>query len=301
MNYDTIYTKEYERVYLELSCKVITALKNPTKNTLLFKRDLLINEFNDLFKEMTTKKIGPSAYMPDKFTERLLNDFKHHVNDYVEDKITNFIDDHLEKIKAVFKDVELSIPKNINLNAQQTAEFIAKHDALKKFIDKLYSVERSDTIEICAEKISIEGYTPPEITGSISTETYLSEPEDSELTKALKKEYTTARQILAIKYLVKSINKDVTYDNTKLAEFVRFLTGKELGAKAIKNTNIYKRINKVFNNDYPEKVEDLEYIKKYFDDLNLNQITIELDKEINSSTKTVKVSGGLSGYPTDKE
>jgi len=246
---------------------------------------MLLKEFNDVFKSLTTKQISANSYLPDKYTEGLLNDFKHHLNDYVENRITNFINDHLKNLKKVFRDAENSVPSNIKLNPKQTVEFIAKHDALDKFLHRLYSIERDDTLEICEKKLSIEGYFKPANENSEENELNISESNYSytDQAAALKREFTTARQVLAIKYLFQFAGiKEIEYDNTELARFIRFLTSKELGNAKIQNTGIYKKIKNPYKDKESEKNEDLKYIRDYFQKLNLTKIVMMINEEINS-------------------
>jgi hypothetical protein len=267
---DEVYSKSYDEIYDELSIKVMTTLRQPTKNTLLFKRDVLINELNDVFKAMTWKQISPGGYMPDQYTERLLSDFKFHIDDYLEDKITNFIDDHLEKIKEVFKDVELSIPSNIKLNARETVEFIAKHNALQKFIQKVYSIDKNDTIEICEKKISKDGYTPP---SNQVADIPIGNDGEENLDDETK--ITTKQQVLILKYMMDFLNVSMV-DHSVKAKFIKKLTGKSYD-------NIYKAIREPTKYDSVKRFkQDMRYVKSEFESLGLqgivNKIIEDTDK-----------------------
>ncbi len=285
-NFDAIYNSKFNKVYQELSTRAISILMIPTKNTLLYKRDSLIKEFEDARMKMTMKEVELSFGFVDTYTERLLNEFKNHLNDYEENKITNFIVDHLENIKSDFKDSKLEIPSNIKLNATQTVEFIAKYDVFNKIIPKLYSIERNDTIEICEKKLSIEGYVKPANENSEEIELNIIESNYSytDQAAALKREFTTARQVLAIKYLFQFAGiKEIEYDKTELAHFIRFLTSKELGNTKIQNTGIYKKVKNPYKDKDSEKNEDLKYIRVYFQKLNLTKIVMMINEEIDSN------------------
>lgn len=95
---------------------------------------------------------------------------------------------------------------------------------------------------------------------------------------------TTARQVLALHYIFEycQINN---VDNTAKARFIQFLTGKETGAKTIKNTTIYKRVRSPFSEDDKSLIADLQYIRKYFEDLGFSKIAEAITKEINTKTK----------------
>lgn len=95
-------------------------------------------------------------------------------------------------------------------------------------------------------------------------------------------EFTTARQVLAMHYLFEYCQiKNV--DNTAKARFVQFMTGKETGAKSISNTTIYKRVIKPLSTDNKTLKADLQYIRKYFEDLGLNEIAKMITNEISKS------------------
>ncbi|RYD54579.1 MAG: hypothetical protein EOP56_18820, partial [Sphingobacteriales bacterium] len=85
------------------------------------------------------------------------------------------------------------------------------------------------------------------------------------------KDFTTARQVLAIHYLFDYCNV-ANVDNTAKARFTQFLTGKETGAKTIKNTTIYKKFRNPFSSDNRTLMDDLKFIRVYFEELGLNEI-----------------------------
>lgn len=106
-------------------------------------------------------------------------------------------------------------------------------------------------------------------------ETEIVEPTD-------KGEFTTARQVLAIHYLFE-ICQVKNVDNTAKARFIQFLTGKQTDAKSIKNTSIYKRVLNPFSTDNKTLNSDLQYIRKYFEDLGLTEISKMITNEISKS------------------
>jgi len=282
-NYDIIYSKEFDKIYEGFFKKAISAFKNKTEKKPYIIRNELIDPINEHFKALTMKNISPMNYSADMYTNDLLGNFKNHYDDYTINPVTNFINEYFQEIKDRNKSVNHNIPKNFNLNPKQTVEFLAKHDAMKLFIDRMYFIHNGDNLEICEQKISRKGYTP-QIIPALKTETehYHADSDDDEQKKKLKKEFTLSRQILAIKYLFKLINhKGIYYDDTKMGEFVRFLTGRELGAIDIRDATIYKKIL----SKAPARVNDLRYIKGFFEDLHLKEIVDIIDKEIDSATK----------------
>jgi hypothetical protein len=100
--------------------------------------------------------------------------------------------------------------------------------------------------------------------------------------KSNKKEFTTARQVLAIHYLLEYC-KVPNIDNTAKARFIQFLTGRESGASNIKDTTIYKKVRKPLSTDNRTLNADLGFIRKYFEDLGLSEIAKAITNEISKS------------------
>lgn len=96
------------------------------------------------------------------------------------------------------------------------------------------------------------------------------------------KSFTTARQVLAIHYLLKYTNVQ-NIDATEKARFVQFLTGKETGTKKISDTTIYKKINSPLSKDNKTLLADLQYIRTYFENLGLMDIVNMINNEIEAN------------------
>jgi hypothetical protein len=108
------------------------------------------------------------------------------------------------------------------------------------------------------------------------------QPKEEPEEKTTNPEFTTARQVMAMHYLFEYCQvKNV--DNTSKARFIQFLTGKEAGASMIKNTTIYKKVAKPFSTDNKTLNTDLQYIRKHFEDLGLNEIAKMITNEISKS------------------
>ena len=102
-----------------------------------------------------------------------------------------------------------------------------------------------------------------------------------EITTEKNRDYTTARQVLAVHYIMEFLQvKNV--DATEKARFIQFLTGKETGAKAIQNTNIYKKIKSPLSTDEKTLLEDLQFVRIYFEKLGLTEIAKAITNEISS-------------------
>lgn len=112
----------------------------------------------------------------------------------------------------------------------------------------------------------------------LSNEDDISEQQSSSITS---KEFTLARQVLATNYLLDYAGvKNV--DITAKAKFIQFLTGKQLGAKSIHNTEIYKKLRNPFPANEAALTKDLQFIRNYFEELGLTPIVVKINKELGS-------------------
>jgi transcription initiation factor TFIIIB Brf1 subunit/transcription initiation factor TFIIB len=88
------------------------------------------------------------------------------------------------------------------------------------------------------------------------------------------KSFTTARQVLAVHYLLKYANvKNI--DRTEIARFIQFLTGKNFD-------NIYKKLQSPFKLNDKYLKEDLRYVKDYFERLGMQEIVKMINNEISA-------------------
>lgn len=96
------------------------------------------------------------------------------------------------------------------------------------------------------------------------------------------KEMTEARRLLAIYYLLKStlgVEQRSHGDVTDYARFAHLLLGKKFSKMA--DSSIYKKYKKLPNfNKGRQLISDLEYIKPFFQQLNLQKAIELIDKEI---------------------
>jgi hypothetical protein len=85
-------------------------------------------------------------------------------------------------------------------------------------------------------------------------------------------EFTMARQVLAIHYLMKYCQvKDV--DQTAIARFIYFLTSKHHG-------NIYKLVRNPLKGTLLKNNEDLKFIRKYFEELEMEEVVKMINNEM---------------------
>lgn len=105
-------------------------------------------------------------------------------------------------------------------------------------------------------------------------------PEETEIDEQIiqNKDFTTARQVLAMHYLFKFLQvKDI--DRTVKANFVEFLTGKN-------NKNIYDALsNPLSTKNGSFRMDDLIYVRKHFENLGLNEIVKMISNEIDTESK----------------
>ena len=94
------------------------------------------------------------------------------------------------------------------------------------------------------------------------------------------RDFTLARQNLAIHYLLKHSRLGNDIDKTNVARLIQLITGRE-GNKEIKNTRIYKFVQSPLMSEKTLK-QDLQFIRPYFENLGLQAIVDDINKEINS-------------------
>jgi hypothetical protein len=98
-----------------------------------------------------------------------------------------------------------------------------------------------------------------------------------------KSDYTLNRQILFMDYLLKKAGVERTVvDLTEIARIVQGLISRQLKAKGIENTDIYKRMkNPLKDNSKGSGKSDLIFVRNLFEKLSLNDVVTEINKEIN--------------------
>lgn len=93
------------------------------------------------------------------------------------------------------------------------------------------------------------------------------------------KEFTTARQVLAISLLLEEIGiTSNNTDKTEIARFIQFLTGRQMNAKDIKNTDIYKRIGQKLNHSDKRTIKDLQFVRTFFENMEDQSIVDKIFK-----------------------
>ncbi len=91
------------------------------------------------------------------------------------------------------------------------------------------------------------------------------------------KDFTTARQVLAISTLLSELNVNPNNsDKTEIARFIQMLTNKELGASRIQDTNIYKKYLSGTGKTDKNYTKDAEFVAGYFESLGLKELAKKL-------------------------
>jgi len=126
----------------------------------------------------------------------------------------------------------------------------------------------------------------PEITEPSAVTVIKSEPENNQDTKKKKSQFTVPRQLLAIRYLMKYAKIDTAItDTTKLIRLAQLITGREENKEA-GNTNLYRQWNSLFKKDSNRRIQDLVFVKEYFEALELGEVVRFIENEI----EEIKVS-----------
>lgn len=172
------------------------------------------------------------------------------------DKIEDLL---LRNNKLSFSDA-LSVVLNGKKSKQLNSEIkiLAEHKAHREFIDFLGKESQKNSLRNSEDKLEYSNYDETKNT-----------------------EFTTSRQVLAIHYLLKTLEVK-NADKTEIARFIQFLTGKEAGNKKIKNTTIYKKVCNPFRSNDITLKEDLKYVKSFFDKLGLYNVSLLIENELNN-------------------
>lgn len=100
---------------------------------------------------------------------------------------------------------------------------------------------------------------------------------------------TTAQQVLSLYYLFNELGLDWNAVNkTDLARFTQFLTGKQMGAKSIRNTSIYKIWKSLFRDDNDSKRkekwnrQDLELVKAKFQSIGFHALVKKIQGDLDN-------------------
>jgi hypothetical protein len=95
--------------------------------------------------------------------------------------------------------------------------------------------------------------------------------------------YTLTRQVLFLYYLLKKagVESKSVVDITEISRIVQGITSRQLGAKDISNTDIYKRLRNPLKETSSHAFQkDLRFVRDLFEKLSLLDVVAEINKEI---------------------
>lgn len=281
-NLTSIFIQEFETTYNDLLTHARLRFETIKGKTPWAKRNDIADEAYNKLHAFYTIRLSENSFREDAYTKYLLEHFDAYIKDYEDQNIAYYLEDHLNIVKKKYENLELCIPVNIQLDERNTVRLISQYKATKLFHQRIHSVEQHDNEDLFFQKISFEGYTAPAI-NKVEESLNSNDFNENQQSSKLKREFTTARQVLAIKYLFEFAKIDAnSYDKTQLAYFVQFLTSKETGAKKIQDTGIYKKIKNPFKDKDSEKKEDLKFVRNYFSNLNLSGIVDLINKDMDN-------------------
>jgi hypothetical protein len=278
---DLIFSQKFEKIYSEIETRAKDKLNEKTGKKLYAKRNEIADEILRRDCSLSNKYNSATSSFADAYTTDLLRLYSDRIGDYEGGKISIFITDQLECLKNKYKQETHALPQNIKLNSVKTVELIAEHRALELFLKKINRISQSDDLDIILKKIRHDENSHLSNTDETDEEYYHFEINDTKQIEAIKREFTTARQVLAVLFLLKQFDTSTPKcKKNELAHFIQFLTGKNLGSNTIENTNIYKRIKNPLNSRELDSKKDLQYIKKLFLKLELHEIVTTIEKAI---------------------
>jgi len=231
------------------------------KNKLVDEQFNSLNKSYDAEVELARNKEKSSDVIYKRTSEdynRLIND-----NEPFQGSIYKLIED-IEDIMDLNKTIDFSsaFEKHITSYNQE--------DKLK-IIGKLAKIE--GTKKFCDYLIDKKNKAQFEHNSAISAMLYNETKENPE--------FTTRRQVLAVHYLLKAASFEDT-DKSEKARFIQFITGKEQDTAKIKDTYLYKIVTNPFPMSDKQLNKDLQFIRTFFENLGLNGIVDQINKEIGS-------------------
>lgn len=278
-----IYNQEYDYCFEKYYKYITEKFTEDNGYSILYKRDLIGRIITNEFYSLYRIEIASGKYIDDEYIKRLLDDWYESNYKYANNNVGRFLSENLEIIKRDFIAEHIRIPETYALDIFETAKFLSHYKVLELFFKRIYIIDADDSLkDIKLKLLNDKNYIPVK-------ENLLKKFNFEDLTpnviaeNSIIKENTTARQVLAIKYLFEYAGiKENSYDKTELARFIRFLISKEVGNDKIQNTTIYKKVLNPFKDNDFEKKADLKYIRSFFEKLKLFEIVEKINKEIDS-------------------
>lgn len=182
---------------------------------------------------------------------KLIRKNNNNVNDNFE---ISFIDLNIEQEEQETTEEKISIQDNYVDLTDYSDEHIIRIFSKYMAYNEFYKYLENENLELSSHSFEVQ---KPIITDESNDK---------------KKDFTTARQVIAVHYLLKYVNVR-NVDKTEIARFIQFLTGKNLD-------NIYKKLQNPFKVNDKALNEDLRFVRNYFERLNLTEIVKMINNEI---------------------
>jgi hypothetical protein len=149
-------------------------------------------------------------------------------------------------------------------NFQECAEFISFLKAICSKYSELLEDRHTPILTDFTDSLSKKNESRVEAAKSIS-------------------DYTLNRQVLFMYYLLNKAGVEKTVvDTTEIARIIQGITTRQIAAKRIENTDIYKRLkNPLKDNSKGSFKSDLVFVRNLFEKLSLSDVVSEINKEIN--------------------
>jgi hypothetical protein len=234
--------------------------------------------------EQDIDKASDKKYIHDKYMDRIKKNqdlqWNKEENTIIQENYVWIVLNNIEDLKKSDKKYQY----NYSGAFEKCVNSITINDTAP--IITLTQKQKKETIKILAKWEGYEDYKTyimeqDKIYNPVNEGNIISENITSELSS--NPQFTTARQVLAIYYLMKQLHIWENSDKTEIARFIQFLTGKESKTEKIKNTNIYKYLRNPLKANDKSLNKDLLFIRKYFQGIGMSTITEAIDKEIKAS------------------
>lgn len=245
------FNNRFEETYKDLCLDLKSTLFEPNGKKLSVRLGQFKNDLYEKIQLFSAKRISSNGLMPDAYTEYLFQEYKYRMAEYEEPIIDFFISEHLDTIKEKFQGKELAMPENIQFDEVQTVELIAKWQASKYLLEKLFTVLETDALDVILEKIRFDYFDEVEEPEEVPEELI----PDSKTEKGL----SMRQQTIIITYMLNALGTRFV-DKTVKAKFVQKLTEKSYDNiyDIVRDPLRYKNYN-LFKKDM-DKVRD-EFLK----------------------------------------
>ncbi len=98
-------------------------------------------------------------------------------------------------------------------------------------------------------------------------------------------EYTLTRRLIAFEIMLREVGLNsqfgkLGFNKTDIAQFIDFLIHKETKYRLVRDTPVHTRLKRIWGNLESNKISDLEYVKKKFEEIELDNLAKKLEEVI---------------------